>query len=134
MKTYTKLYEKLCSKENLLKAYQKAKKGKSKKKGVIEFSKNLDYEINLLQKELLEYKYKPQELRKFIVRDPKTRKIHASAFRDRVIHHAIINILEPIYEKIFIYDSFASRKNKGAHRAVKRFDYFKKRFLVMVNC
>ena len=127
MKTHNNLYKELCSKENLLKAYLKARKGKLKKKGVIEFSKNLEDEVNLLQKELLEYEYKPQELRKFIVRDPKTRKIHASAFRDRVIHHAIINILEPIYEKIFIYDSFASRKNKGSHKAVKRFDYFKRK-------
>jgi len=103
MKTHNNLYKELCSKENLLKAYLKARKGKLKKKGVIEFSKNLEDEVNLLQKELLEYEYKPQELRKFIVRDPKTRKIHASAFRDRVIHHAIINILEPIYEKIFIF-------------------------------
>ena len=114
MKTYKNLYKKLCSKENLLKAYQKAKKGKSKKKGVIEFSNNLYCEIESLRNELLTLKYKPQELRRFIVRDPKTRIIHASAFRDRIVHHAIINILEPIYEKEFIYDSFASRKKKGA--------------------
>lgn len=61
------------------------------------------------------------------MRDPKTRTIHASKFRDRVIHHALVNVLEPIFEKIFIYDSYASRKNKGAHVAIKRFDEFKRK-------
>ncbi len=60
----------------------------------------------------------------FIIRDPKTRKICKSAFRDRIVHHAIVNILEPIYEKIFIYDSYANRKNKGQHKALERFYYF----------
>ena len=60
----------------------------------------------------------------FIVRDPKTRKISASHFRDRVIHHAVCNILMPIFEKSFIFDSFANRKNKGTHNAIKRFEQF----------
>jgi len=124
MKTYNKLYEKLCSSENLLLAFNKAKKGKSKKYYVINFKSNLIEEIKKLQEELKDKTYKPKELKKFIIRDPKTRTIHASIFRDRVVHHAIINIIEPIFEKIFIYDSFASRKNKGTHKAVIRFKSF----------
>lgn len=127
MKTYKNLYAKLCSKESLVNAYNKAKKGKAKKKGVIEFTANLDANLDLLRKELLAFNYNPKPLRKFIVRDPKTRKIHASAFRDRIVHHAVINVLNPIYDKVFIYDSFASRKKKGSHNAVKRFDYFKRK-------
>ena len=127
MKTYNKLYEKLYSKENLISAFKKARKGKRKKDYVINFESDLDKNIRLLQKELKLKIYIPHKLRKFIIRDPKTRTIHASIFRDRIVHHAIINLLQPIYEKRFIYDSFASRKLKGTHLAVKRFEYFVKK-------
>ncbi len=124
MKTYKKLYKKFYSTENLISAFNKAKKGKSKKEYVINFQNYLIEEIKNIQEELRDKTYKPRELKKFIIRDPKTRTIHASIFRDRIIHHAIVNILEPIFEKIFIYDSFASRKNKGTHNAVIRFKSF----------
>ena len=124
MKTYKNLYEKTYSIENLVSAFKKARKGKLKKDYVISFEKNLGKNIRLLRKELKSKTYKPHKLKKFIIRDPKTRTIHASIFRDRIVHHAIVNILQPIYNKIFIYDSFASRKFKGTHEAVKRFEYF----------
>ena len=108
-------------------AYQKARMGKSKKDSVIAFEKDLDKNIKKLQSELISLTYRPQSLKRFIVRDPKTRTIHSSAFRDRVVHHAIINIIGPIFEKRFIYDSYASIVNKGTHPAVKRFDYFKRK-------
>ena len=75
--------------------------------------------------ELLSETYLPRALSTFVIRDPKTRKIRKSHFRDRVVHHAICNVLEPIFEKRFIYDSFANRKGKGALEALKRFDKFK---------
>jgi retron-type reverse transcriptase len=53
--------------------------------------------------------------------------MYFSCFRDRVVYHILVNIIEPIFEKIFIYDSYASRLNKGTHNAVKRFDYFKRK-------
>ena len=124
MITYNKLYSKLCSYENLVLAFKKARKGKSKLYYVVDFEKQLGDNLRLLHKELIEHTYQPRHLKKFIIRDPKTRTIHASIFRDRIIHHAIVNLLNPIYEKIFIYDSFASRKNKGTHEGVKRFEQF----------
>ncbi len=127
MRTYKKLYGKLCSLENLELAFRKARKRKSKKFYVIEFENNLQQNLKALNQELESLTYKPKPLNKFIIRDPKTRTIHSSNFRDRIIHHASINILEPIYEKIFIYDSYASRLNKGTHKALLRFDYFKRK-------
>ncbi|MEK6936948.1 MAG: hypothetical protein AABW58_02655 [Nanoarchaeota archaeon] len=127
MKTFSNLYQKLYSLENLNRAFEKASKNKKHKKYVVEFESNLEKELFILKEELENLSYKPKPLRKFIVRDPKTRKIHISAFRDRVIHHALINIIEPIFEKIFIYDSYASRINKGTLNAVKRFDAFVKK-------
>jgi retron-type reverse transcriptase len=127
MKTYKKVYEKICSTENLHLAFRKAKKGKTKKFYVIEFEQNLEKNLILLQRELLFLTYKPKPLKCFIIRDPKTRKIHASKFIDRIVHHAIVNILEPLFEKVFIYDSFASRKSKGTHSAINRFEEFMKK-------
>ena len=125
MKTYKKLYPELCSKENLALAFQKAQKRKSKKPYVIEFKNNLSKNLELLRQELISETYKPRPLRTFIIRDPKIRKIRKSYFVDRVVHHAICNILEPIFDKRFIYDSFANRKDKGNLNAIKRFDKFK---------
>ena len=125
MKTYKNLYPKLCSKENIALAFKKAQKRKSRKPYVIEFKNNLNENLEALRLELLSNIYKPRPLKTFIIRDPKTRKIKKSYFKDRIVHHAICNILEPIFEKRFIYDSFANRKGKGNLNAVKRFDKFK---------
>lgn len=127
MKTYKNLYQKLCSKENLALAFIKAQKRKSKKHYVIEFKDNLDNNLDLLRIELLNEDYEPRPLKTFVIREPKTRKIRKSYFRDRIVHHAICNILDPIFEKRFIYDSFANRKGKGALKAIQRFDKFKQK-------
>ncbi len=124
MKTYKNIYRKVCKFDNLMLAFRRARKGKSKRDYVIRFESELQKNLKCLQNDLINKTYFPSDLKKFIIRDPKTRTIHASIFRDRIVHHAIINILNPIYEKIFIYDSFASRKTKGTHKAVKRFEYF----------
>ncbi|MCD4760112.1 reverse transcriptase/maturase family protein [archaeon] len=127
MKAYRNLYQRICSYKNLELAFKKAKKNKGNLPYVIEFEVNLKENLLQLQKELKSLTYKPRKLKRFIIRDPKTRIIHSSNFRDRVIHHAIVNILEPIYEKIFVYDSYASRINKGSHKAVERFEEFKRK-------
>ena len=66
-------------------------------------------------------------LKTFIFRDPKTRKISKSDFRDRVMHHALINMIEPIFDNSFIHDSYANRKGKGTLKALQRFDYFSRK-------
>lgn len=127
MKTLRNIYDKLCSIENLESAFKKARKHKTLKPYVIEFERNLKENLNLLRNELLFQSYKPKPLETFILRDPKTRKISKSDFRDRIVHHAICNVIELFFDKRFIHDSFANRKGKGTLNAVKRFDYFKKK-------
>src|SRR3989344_2820886 len=127
MKTYNNLYPKIYDFNNLKLAYKKARKGKTKKHYVIDFHKNLLENISQLQNELKFLSYRPKALKTFILRDPKTRKISISDFRDRIVHHALCNIIEPIFEKIFIYDSCANRKGKGNLFALKRFDLFKRK-------
>lgn len=126
MKTYNKLFERLCSCENLLSAFKKARKGKSRKWYVKDFEADLDNELAKLRTELETQTYRPRQLKRLVVRDPKTRVIYASHFRDRVVHHALCNMIEPIFEKTFIQDSYANRKNKGTHAALNRFDRFKR--------
>ncbi|MCD4759394.1 reverse transcriptase/maturase family protein [archaeon] len=127
MKSSSNLYPKLCSYNNLLKAFKKASKGKSFMPYVVEFRENLNLNLLSLKTELETLTYKPTKLKKFVIRDPKTRVIRKSIFKDRVVHHAIVNILEPIYEKTFIEDSYANRKTKGTLAAIKRFDKFKRK-------
>jgi len=127
MKTHNLLYVKLCSLDNLRLAYRKARKGKTKEWYVIKFEEKLDDELIRLKHELETQTYKPKSLKRFIIADPKTRVIHASHFRDRIVHHATFNIIEPIFDKTFIYDSYANRKEKGSLAAINRFDYFKRK-------
>jgi len=113
--------------KNLILAYKKARKGKTKKKYVIEFEKNIRENLLQLRKELLEQTYKPKRLVNFILRDPKTRKISKSDFRDRIVHHALVRLIEPIFDKTFIYDSCANRIGKGNLFALNRFNKFKRK-------
>ena len=121
------LYCALCSYNNLFLAYKKARKRKTTKPYVIEFEKNLKENLLLLRSELLLHCYSPKPLVNFTIHDPKTRKISKSDFRDRVVHHALCNIIEPIFEKSFIYDSYANRIGKGTLKALQRFDFFKRK-------
>lgn len=121
------LYSKLCTYQNLELAWQKARKHKTLKPYVIEFEKNLKENLLMLRTELLLHSYRPKPLETFILRDPKTRVISKSDFRDRVVHHAICNIIEPLFEKVFISDSYANRKGKGTHKAIQKFDDYKRK-------
>ncbi|MFH0700817.1 MAG: reverse transcriptase domain-containing protein [Candidatus Woesearchaeota archaeon] len=121
------LYQKICSYDNLELAFSKASLGKSSKQYMLEFKSNLYQNLWQLRYELLLQVYQPRPLETFILRDPKTRKISKSNFRDRVVHHALCNIIEPVFEKSFICDSYANRIGKGTLKAIERFDYFKRK-------
>jgi RNA-directed DNA polymerase len=121
------LYVQICSMNNLANAWRRARKGKTKKLYIIEFEKNIRENLLRLQEELLNQTYKPESLKTFVLRDPKTRRISKSAFRDRIIHHALVRIIEPLFDKGFIYDSCANRKERGTLFALERFDLFKRK-------
>jgi retron-type reverse transcriptase len=127
LKTYKKLWDKLTSFENLEDAYLKARKRKTNNPKVVEFDEHWRLNLCILLRELRDKTYRPRPLKRFVLRDPKTRIICVSDFRDRVVHHALVNILQPIFEPRFIYDSYASRKGKGTMAALQRFDLFKRR-------
>lgn len=134
MKRYGNLFEDIISFKNLLAAAKKAFRGKKDKTRVARFYFDMEKELLRLQEELLNKTYKPQPLRKFQIREPKPREIGASDFRDRVVHHAIFNAIEPIFERSFIHHSYACRIGKGTHRAVKQAQIFSRRHSYFLKC
>ena len=120
MKTYDNLWDNVTSFENLVKAFYKSKKGKSKKRETLYYFFNLEIELFKIQDELLSKKYKTGKYKVFTVFEPKKRTIKAVPFKDRIVHHALCNIIEPIFEPRFIFNSFACRKKKGSHIGLKR--------------
>lgn len=134
MQTYNNIFNKIYYYENLLRAYNEAKKGKAQLDYVIKFTKNLRENLLQLQKELLTQTYKPEKLTTFIIKDPKLRVISKSIFRDRIAHHAIVQVLEPIFDPVFIYDSYANRIGKGTSKALERGELFLRKVSKNGNC
>lgn len=121
------IYPEIYNLSNLILAWRRARKGRTKKQYVIEFEEDLERNLLNLHEELKSKTYLPKPLKTFILRDPKTRKISKSHFRDRIIHHALVRIIEPIFDKNFIFDSCANRIGKGTLFALKRFDLFRRK-------
>lgn len=127
MKRRGDLYSKVYDFDNLLLAARNAQKGKRFKANCRNF--NLDLEKNLfsIRKELKEKTYRLGHYNRFRIFEPKERIISAAPYRDRVVHHALVNVIEPIFDRSMIYDSYANRTVKGTHRAVNRFTEFSRK-------
>ena len=110
--------------ESLYIAYRKARLGKQGKPKICEFDFYLEAELGKLEYELRSGQYRPSAYTHFKVREPKLRQVSAPAFRDRVVHHSLVAQIEPLFDKQFIYDSYACRKNKGTHLGAKRVKKF----------
>lgn len=134
MKTFNHLFDKITRFDNLLLAAQKAQKGKRKKQCVAAFHFRFEENIIELQETLKKQSYKPGKYRTFYVFDPKERMISAAPYRDRVVHHALCNIIEPLFENTFIEDSYANRKGKGTHRAINRYQFYAKKYKYVLKC
>ena len=113
-------YQQLISFSNLRKASFRARKGTKPTSSVAIFFADLEQNILQLQSELAMRHYTPKPFVSFSIQDPKPRDIQAAAFRDRVVHHALCAILEPIFENVYVENSFACRKGKGNHQAIKQ--------------
>jgi retron-type reverse transcriptase len=122
------LWERVTAFDNVLLAFKKAAKGRRGRASVSEFERGLETNLPELRAELIEGRYRPGEYASFYIHDPKKRLISAAPFRDRVVHHALINVIEPIFERKFIFDTYANRKGKGTHLALDRCTYFMRRF------
>ena len=134
MKTYKNLYPQICSFENLFLAFHDAARGKRGKPEVAAFEQDLEPNLFRLQEELLAQTYQPGPYTHFPIRDPKPRVISAAPFRDRVVHHALVQVIEPIFEARFIHDSYACRLGKGTHRALDRCQEFARQYPYVLQC
>ena len=112
--------EMIVAPENLCLAYWRAAKGKRAKADCRQFSQRLDEELETLRTDLVSGKVHVGDYRYFTIRDPKQRRICAASFRERVMHHALMNVCEPVFERAAIFDSYACRKAKGRLAAIER--------------
>jgi retron-type reverse transcriptase len=117
-KTYNNLYADIVDFENLLRAYHCARKNKRYTFEVLEFNSNLEENLINIQNHLIWKSWQPGKYRCFIHHEPKKRFIQAPPFRDRVVHHALVQVIEPLFDKKFIHHSYACRGGKGTHAAV----------------
>ncbi len=124
MKRNDHLYESIMRYDNLRLAFEKARKGKRERPDVIEYARKLEFKIRKLQHELADREPDIGHYRFFTVRDPKIRRICAASFPERVLHHGVMNICEPVIDAYAIHDSYACRKGKGAQKGIKRAQKF----------
>jgi len=119
MKVYSNLFNNIISAENLFLAWDKFKNGKRNKKDVMLFEWNLEENIFRLHRDLKNKTYEHGVYHSFKIRDPKPRDIHKAQVRDRILHHAVFQILNPLFEPCFISASFSCREGYGTHKGVQ---------------
>ena len=134
MKTFGSLFEKIVSFENLLLAAKNASQGKRCKGNVAAFNYNLEENLLLVQQALIEKTYRPGGYRAFYIFDPKKRLISAAPFADRVVHHALCNIIEPLFDCTFLFDLYANRLGKGTHAGIRRAQKFLRANRFVLKC
>jgi retron-type reverse transcriptase len=134
MKTHKHLYPLVTDFENLRLAFKNAARGKRGRPDVAAFEYDLERNLLDLQAELQAQTYTPSLYYNFRIYDPKPRLISAAPFRDRVVHHALCQVIEPLFERRFIYDSYANRLGKGTHAALDRAQDFARRYPYVLKC
>lgn len=126
-KVFYNLYPQVTDWDNLMLAWQKARRGKRGTPPAAAFEQNVGEKLLALQNALQEKTYRPGNYASFYIHEPKKRLISAAPFADRVVHHALCNVIEPIFERRFIHDSYANRVGKGTHAALDRAQHFARR-------
>ncbi len=126
-RVYRHLWRDIVSFENIHLAFRKAARGKRSRSSIGALEFHLEENLVELRQELISGAYQPGGYTSFVVHDPKRRLIWAAPFRDRVVHHALMNVTGPLLERSFIDDSYANRTGKGTHKALDRCTYYLRR-------
>jgi retron-type reverse transcriptase len=134
MITHNRLYEQICSFENLLWAGRRAERGKRMQDTIGRFRTDLEAELLRLRRALLDKTYAPGPYRETIITRPKRRMISAAPFRDRVVHHAVCNVVMPLFERKMIFDLYSNRVGKGTHAAIRRAQEYCGQFDYVLKC
>lgn len=128
------LYPQIYSFSNLLRASRKAQRGKRYTRAVYAFNSRLEENLIRLSNELRERRWQPGGYETFYVQESKRRLICAAPYADRVVHHALCNVIEPLFERTLIFDSYACRKGKGTHAAADRYTAFSRKARYVLKC
>jgi RNA-directed DNA polymerase len=134
MKRHRGLFEPICAIENLIAAGRAAMRGKRHHRPGALFDRDFEKEIVALHEELAGGTYRRGGYHYFNIYEPKEQVVAAAPLRDRVVHHAIVRVIEPIFEGRFIEDSFACRRGKGTHAAMRRAAEFTRRWRFALKC
>ena len=134
MKSWNGLFDRVTAFDNLVVAARRARKGKRFKPSTAAFDLDLEGNLFRLQEELRARAWRPGRYVTFEIYEPKKRLISAAPYRDRVVHHALCNVIEPLFDATFIHDSYANRKGKGTHRAVDRLTQFSRKATYALKC
>lgn len=121
MKVYKNIFDRIISIENLFAAWDAFKSDKRSRKDVQVFELRIEENLFELHRDLRAKRYKHGAYSGFWIKDPKPRHIHKATVRDRVLHHAIFTVLNPIFEPSFIAQSFSRRIGKGTHKGIAAF-------------
>jgi len=132
-KIYNNLYDKIYAPLNLWWAYKDAAKGKRYTPAVASFEYDLEKNLIEIEHDLKNETYELGGYHSFEINKPKRRLVNAAPFRDRVVHHALMNIIEPLFERQFIFDSYANRKGKGTHAALDRATCFLRHYQYVMH-
>lgn len=128
MKRAGNLFSAIADSDNLRLAFWKARKGKNHSRQVLQYRSDLEKNLNALREEILGGTVEVGQYTFFKIFDPKERNICAAAFREQVLHHALMNVCHPYFERVQIFDSYASRKGKGTYAALDRAKEFTRRY------
>ena len=133
MKRANHLIEHMATFDNVALAFWKAAKGKQGNAAIEQSREHLYEQIAEISEQLATGNMPMSQQHRFVIFDPKEREICAVSFPERVFHHAIMNVCHPIFERYQIFDSYASRKNKGVFAAIERAHYFQKKHLFFLK-
>ncbi|HEY5064039.1 MAG TPA: reverse transcriptase domain-containing protein [Xanthobacteraceae bacterium] len=131
---HDQLFDRIASFQALHAAARRAINGKRKKPGAAAFFANLEGELLALERQLHAVTYRPGRYVAFAVNDPKKRIVSAAPFRDRVVHHALCAVVDPIFEKGFVDHTFANRVAKGTHKAIDAYERYRNRHAYVLRC
>jgi len=134
MKSHNNLYDAISSFENLLDAARKAEKCRRYRHDVGRFRTDIEREVLRLRSELVAKTYQPGAYKEFWIERPKRRMISAAPYRDRVVHHAVCNVVMPLFERKMTDDLYSNRDGRGTHAAIRRCQHFCRRFRYVLKC
>lgn len=133
MKRYGHIFEKVYAEENLYRAYRQARRGKRDRADVAHYEFNLEAELKTLRYDLCKKSYRPGPFRHFTIYERKPRLISVAPFRDRVLHHAVMNIVEPLLDRRMSDNSYACRRGRGVHQAIDHYQRYARRYQYLLK-